>query len=233
SKKHLLDEHASRKGIFVTGNTVIDALFLGLKKKHLFENPQLRKLFGPKRAEATGRIILVTAHRRENFGQPLENICRALRETAGNFENVQIVYPVHLNPNVQSVAKRILGGHSRIHLIPPLHYLDMVNLMKLSYLVVTDSGGLQEEAPALGKPVLVLRKVTERPEGVDAGTVQITGTDRKHLLGSIRELLENRKSYNKMAQAKNPYGDGRAGERITQAILHYFNLSRSKPKDYR
>ncbi|OGS20813.1 MAG: UDP-N-acetylglucosamine 2-epimerase [Elusimicrobia bacterium RIFOXYA2_FULL_40_6] len=221
SKQNLLAEGISKDKIFITGNTVIDALFAALKKKHSFEKP-----------EPKSRLILVTAHRRENFGKPLEDIFLALKSIADKYEDVKIIYPVHMNPNVQKATKKILSNHKKILLIPPVNYLDLINLMKASYLIVTDSGGIQEEAPALGKPVLVLRKVTERPEGVKAGTVKIVGTNRQKIFNSIKELLENKKAYNAMAKARNPYGDGKASERISREIKHYFSLSKSKPADY-
>ncbi|MFN3967025.1 MAG: non-hydrolyzing UDP-N-acetylglucosamine 2-epimerase, partial [Endomicrobiia bacterium] len=201
AKENLLKENIPFEKIFVTGNTVIDALFLALKKKHKFRNSFLKKKFDNIYNQVSStRYILVTAHRRENFGKPIENICLALREIAEKFTGVEIIYPVHLNPNVQSVVKKILPNHPRIHLIEPLDYLDFINLMKISYIVVTDSGGLQEEAPALGKPVLVLRKVTERPEAVLAGTAKVVGIEKNRIFSSIKELLENKNVYNKMAK---------------------------------
>ncbi|OGS20594.1 MAG: UDP-N-acetylglucosamine 2-epimerase [Elusimicrobia bacterium RIFOXYA2_FULL_39_19] len=221
SKNHLLKEGVSTKKISVTGNTVIDALFLALKKKHTVKNMPLLKFLNHKNSKC--RIILVTAHRRENFGKPLENICTALRKTADNFKDIHIIYPVHLNPNVQKTVNTILAGHERILLIEPLDYLDLINLMKLSNIIVTDSGGIQEEAPALGKPVLVLRKVTERPEGIKAGTVKLTGTDKNKIIRELSLLLKSKKHYNKMAKAKNPYGDGKASRRIISSIKTFFN----------
>jgi len=226
ARENLLKENVPPEKIFVTGNTVIDALFLALKKKHKFRNPLLKKIFKNRQCQSTSqlkRYILVTAHRRENFGKPIENICYALRKIAEEFNDVEIIYPVHLNPNVQSAVKKILSNHPRIHLIEPLDYLDFINLMKNSYIVVTDSGGLQEEAPALGKPVLVLRKVTERPEAVLAGTAKVVGVEKNRIFSSIKELLENKNVYNKMAKAKNPYGDGRASERILRIIESFFS----------
>ncbi len=227
-----------RKTLFITGNTVIDALFLALKKKHQFSNPVLKKLFA--RSSVIGHqssVILVTAHRRENWGEPLENICRALKRIAEECKNVQIVYPVHLNPAVKEPVYKILNNLENIYLTSPLDYLDFINLMKKAYLVLTDSGGLQEEAPALGKPVLVLRKVTERPEGVEAGTVKVLGVGGRNLENRILKetinLLENRNAYRRMSAAVNPYGDGKAAKRIVQAILYYFNLSAKKPEEFR
>ncbi|MBU0951206.1 MAG: UDP-N-acetylglucosamine 2-epimerase (non-hydrolyzing) [Elusimicrobia bacterium] len=232
SKQNLLTEGIPKDKIYITGNTVIDALFMAIKKKRSFENPELKKFFNNKQNTHNARLVLVTAHRRENFGKPLEDIFLALKEIADKYEDVKIIYPVHMNPNVLIAANRILSNHKKIHLIPPVNYLDLINLMKMSYLIITDSGGIQEEAPALGKPVLVLRKVTERPEGVKAGTVKIVGTNRQKIFNSIKELLENNKAYNAMAKARNPYGDGKAGARIAQAIKYYFSLSNTKPIDY-
>src|SRR4029077_14443552 len=173
AKENLLKENIDQEKIFVTGNTVTDALFIAIKEPHAWSDPTLKRLFDPhEHSEATqpaARMILVTAHRRENHGAPLDNVFRALRRIVDDNPGVYIVYPVHLNPNVQKSAQAVLGKHSKIHLIPPVDYLDLVNLMEKAYIVVTDSGGIQEEAPALGKPVLVLRKVTERPEAVAAG----------------------------------------------------------------
>jgi UDP-N-acetylglucosamine 2-epimerase (non-hydrolysing) len=229
SKKALLKENISPKKIFVTGNTVIDALYDVLKNKAGFVNPvlsQKRRLF------ETSRMILVTAHRRENFGEPLKSTFRALRRIADDFPDVNIVYPVHLNPNVQEPAKAILGNTPNVFLVPPLDYNDMSKLIKLSYIVVTDSGGLQEEAPSLGKPVLVLRQVTERPEAVVAGTVKIVGTDEKRVYTEIFNLLTNKKIYEKMARSVNPYGDGGACERIIETLKYYFKLSKKKPAEF-
>jgi len=232
-----------RKTIFVTGNTVIDALFLALKKKHVFRNPLLKKLFSqspisPRTKFSAGQanhqspVILVTSHRRENWGKPLENICQALKRTVQKYKNVRIVYPVHLNPAVSKPVYRILGNLERICLTRPLDYLDFINLMKRAYLVLTDSGGLQEEAPSLGKPVLVLRKVTERPEGVQAGTVKVIGVEEERIFKETVHLLENKDAYRKMSTAVNPYGDGKAAKRIAQAILYYFGLTRREPKEF-
>ena len=223
-----------RKTIFITGNTVIDALFLALKKKHEFCNPVLRNLFPnhPTTQLPNYRIILVTAHRRENWGKPLENICSALREIVEKHRNIVIVYPVHLNPNVREIVYKILGSQERVYLPPALDYLDFIHLMKRAYLVLTDSGGLQEEAPALGKPVLVLRKVTERPEGVKAGTVKVIGLEKDKIFKETTNLLENKDTYRKMSTATNPYGDGRAAQRIVQAILYYFGLRQKKPNEF-
>jgi len=177
--------------------------------------------------------LLVTAHRRENWGEPLKNICRALRTLASSNEDVEIVYPVHLNPAVREVAQEILGGMRRVHLIDPLDVVELHNIMNNCYMVLTDSGGLQEEAPALGKPVLVLRKETERPEAVAAGTVKVAGTEEEDIVNLASELLDNQEEYNKMAKAVNPYGDGNASRRIVKALLYEYGMASGKPDEFR
>lgn len=229
AKKNLLKENISAGGIFVTGNSVIDALHWAVRRPRAFGDRRLRDfLAGP----PDSRLVLVTAHRRENFGRPLEEVCAALKTVADRFPGVRIVYPVHLNPNVQSVARKTLSGHSRILLLPPLDYLDMSRLIQESFLVVTDSGGLQEEAPSLGKPVLVLRKVTERPEAVAAGTAKVIGTGQGDVVREISRLLQDPRAYRRMAEAVNPYGDGAAARRITEAILWHFGLKKRRPADF-
>ncbi len=212
SRRNLLRENVPDELIVVTGNPVIDALQYVAKQDEPKEIKDLLGKFNDK------RLILVTAHRRENFGQPLENICHALRELASR-KDVQIVYPVHLNPNVQEPVNRILKDVEGIMLLPPLDYLPLVHLMKRSTLILTDSGGLQEEAPSFGIPVLVLRETTERPEGVEAGTLKLVGTDTRHIVQEAKRLLDDKSEYSKMAKASNPYGDGRAAERIVEALL--------------
>lgn len=224
ARSNLLKENVPAEKIFVTGNPVIDALHLVAGQP---ETPQVTELLEqigiPYRlgtASQSSHLILVTAHRRENFGEPLENICSALLHLSDEYgENIRIVYPVHLNPNVQEPVYRILGDIPNIYLFPPLDYLPMVHLMKRAKLVLTDSGGLQEEAPGLGVPVLVMRAVTERPEGIEAGTVKLVGTDPKCIITETRRLLEDPEAHAKMAHAVNPYGDGHAAQRITDAIL--------------
>lgn len=230
AKENLLREGVPEKRVIVTGNPVIDALHLVatlpptceisdfLKGLDIHEALVSETYKGP--VESSPRLILVTAHRRENFGQPLENICRALQDIAIQYGNeLRIVYPVHLNPNVRETVYRLLGDVPNVTLTPPLDYLHLVHLMKHSYLVLTDSGGIQEEAPALGVPALVLRDVTERPEAVEAGTARVIGSDRDHIVAETVRLLEDDKTYEQMARAVNPYGDGRAAERIVGAIL--------------
>ncbi len=222
SRQNLLCEGVPAESVLVTGNPVIDAL---QTVAALPPTPEINALLDtiglPRQAEVgTPRLILVTAHRRENFGQPIENICAALRELAETYGNtLRIVYPVHLNPNIQEPVYRLLTGVPNIFLLPPLDYQPMVHLMKRATLVLTDSGGLQEEAPGLGAPVLVLREVTERPEGVQAGTVRLVGTDTKQIVHAARRLLDDPAAHAAMAQAINPYGDGKAAGRIVKAIL--------------
>jgi UDP-N-acetylglucosamine 2-epimerase (non-hydrolysing) len=236
AKENLLKENIDKEKIFVTGNTMTDALFIALKEPHTWTDPTLKKLFDPhEHSEAmqpAARMILVTAHRRENHGEPLNNVFRALRRVVDTNPGVYIVYPVHLNPNVQKSAKEVLGGHPRIHLIPPIDYLDLVNLLEKAYLVVTDSGGIQEEGPALGKPVLVLRKVTERPEAVAAGTAKVIGVEEKGVFEDVQELLTNQRVYERMANAVNPYGDGKATLRILDAIRYSFKVWDERPAEF-
>lgn len=213
SKQNLLREGVPETNILVTGNTVIDALLQVAPKPYDWDSSPLAVIPRDK------RLILVTAHRRENFGAPLVNICAALRTIAERYGDVHLVYPVHLNPRVQTVVYESLGNIANITLLPPLEYLPLVQLLKHSYLVVTDSGGIQEEAPGLGKPVLVLREVTERPEGVAAGTVKLVGTDKNNITREIELLLTDKAEYDRMARAVNPYGDGRASARIVTKLL--------------
>jgi len=227
NKSNLLEERIPEDKIYITGNTVIDALRTTVREDYKFKNEVLNNIdFSGK------RIIAVTAHRRENLGEPLVNICKALKNIVDNFADVEIVYPVHLNPAVQEVAKNILGGHKQVHLVDPIDVQEMHNLMSKSYLIMTDSGGLQEEAPSLGKPVLVLRNETERPEAIAAGTVKLAGTGMENIISLATELLENRDEYNRMAKAVNPYGDGKASERIVKALLYHFGYSREKPIEF-
>lgn len=220
NKANLLNEGVKEDRISVTGNTVIDALKTTVNKEYIFENKILKNInFGK------SRVITVTAHRRENLGEPLVNICKALKGIADKYADVEVVYPVHLNPMVQEVVKSILGGNSRVHLIEPIGVQDMHNLMERSNFVMTDSGGLQEEAPSLGKPVLVLRNETERPEAVDAGTVKLAGTDEDRIFEIASILLEDQAKYNEMAKAVNPYGDGMASQRIVNRLLYEYGYS--------
>ena len=213
SRQNLLREGVPEDNIVVTGNTVIDALLQVAAQPYDWDASPLAVIPRDK------RIILVTAHRRENFGAPLQNICAALRTIAERYADVHLVYPVHLNPNVQTVVREMLGDIANITLLSPLEYLPLVQLLKQSYLVVTDSGGIQEEAPGLGKPVLVLREVTERPEGVTAGTVKLVGTDQDKIVCEVELLLTDQAEYDRMARAVNPYGDGQASQRIVTKLL--------------
>lgn len=232
ARQNLLNEGIPSGHILVTGNSVIDALH---SVANLPAPPETLELLGrlgiPEASSAASfqtegatshRLVLITAHRRENFGEPLENICYALRQLAEIYrDQVQFVYPVHLNPNVQQPVKRLLGDVPNITLLPPLDYYPWVHLIKPASLMLTDSGGLQEEAPGLGVPVLVMREVTERPEGVQAGTVRLVGTDPERIISETRRLLDDPQAHYEMAQAVNPYGDGHAAPRIVQAILDY------------
>ncbi len=222
SRQNLLREGVPDSSIRVTGNPVVDALYFVADRPLTPEVHALYDQIGLSKNpdEAEPRLILVTAHRRENFGQPLENICTALRRLAEIYgPKLRIVYAVHLNPKVKEPVYRNLQGIPNLTLLPPLDYLPMVHLMKRATIVLTDSGGLQEEAPGLGVPVLVMREVTERPEGVQAGTVKLVGTETETILRETRNLLDNQHAYKKMAKAVNPYGDGHASERIVQALL--------------
>ncbi len=227
AKDNLLKENILEDSIFVTGNTVIDALSTTLNDNYKFKVEELNKIDFKNK-----RIITMTAHRRENLGKPLENICNAILKIVKDFEDIEIVYAVHKNPAVQNVAYKILSDNKRIHLTQPLDIEDMHNLMNRSYLVMTDSGGLQEEVPSMGKPVLVLRNVTERPEGIKAGTLKLVGTDQNNIYSMAKQLLENKQQYTKMANAVNPFGDGKASERIVDAILYYFDNTNKKPENF-
>ncbi|OOF69970.1 non-hydrolyzing UDP-N-acetylglucosamine 2-epimerase [Rodentibacter caecimuris] len=213
TKQNLLNEGISQEHIYVTGNTVIDALLLSLQK--IEQNPSLSHQYKKQFAFLENKkTILITGHRRENFGDGFENICNALSVLSEQHKAIQFVYPVHLNPNVREPVNRLLKGRQNIHLIEPLDYLAFVYLMKQSYLILTDSGGIQEEAPSLGKPVLVMRETTERPEAVRAGTVKLVGTSQERIIQEVNVLLGNEQEYRKMSTAHNPYGDGTAVEKI-------------------
>jgi UDP-N-acetylglucosamine 2-epimerase (non-hydrolysing) len=217
----LLQEGVSPEKVITTGNPVIDALHLALAKPYMLD-PVLEQVFTENR-----RVILMTTHRRENLGVPLQEIYLALRHLVESYPDLGVIFPVHKNPRVRQEVARVLAGVERIYLTEPLDYLPFINVMKKAHLVLTDSGGIQEEAPALGKPVLVLRGVTERPEAVTAGTAQLVGTDRQNVENATRRLLDSEAAYRQMADAVNPYGDGQAARRITQAILAYFQLADS------
>ncbi len=217
AKENLIKEGLNEKNIIVTGNTVIDSLFWVIKK---IENDSKLKDKILKRLNFSfdSKFILVTGHRRENFGQGFLNICEALKEIALKHKDINIVYPVHLNPNVREPVNKILNGIENIKLIEPLNYLEFVYLMSKSYLILTDSGGVQEEAPSLKKPVLVMRDTTERPEGIEAGCLRLVGTDKRKIVKEVEKLLDDENEYKKMSKCKNPYGDGKASERIVEFL---------------
>ncbi len=227
NRLNLLKENVPDDTIFITGNTVIDALKTTVQENYKFKEKALNDLDFDNR-----RVIIVTAHRRENLGKPLENICNALKHIVTKYEDVELVYPVHLNPAVRETAFAILGGLDRVHLVEPLDVEDLHNAMAKSFMVMTDSGGIQEEAPALAKPVLVMRTETERPEAVDAGTVKIAGVDKDNIIRLAEELLDSREAYDKMAHAANPYGDGEASRRTVEAILYAFGLRDERPNNF-
>lgn len=216
-----------RGEVFITGNTAIDAMKTTVREGFTFDDPLLNSLDFD-----ASRIIAVTCHRRENYGQPMENIMRAIREVVDSHPDTQAVYPVHLSPVVRECAAKYLSGHPRIHLIDPLDVMQMHNLMSRCYMVMTDSGGLQEEAPALGKPVLVMRRETERPEAITAGTAKLAGVEYDDIVAMASELLDDPAAYAKMAKAVNPYGDGNACGRIADAIEFHFGLREEKPADF-
>ena len=215
SVENLINSAIPQEHIYKTGNTVIDALLHTVKNNkinlsYIGLNPKLK-------------TILLTSHRRENFGEPIRNICKAILQLVENNKDIQVVYPVHLNPNVQKPVKELLDNKERIHLIEPMEYAPFSSLMKESHLIMTDSGGVQEEAPSLGKPVLVLRTTTERPEAVKYGTVKLVGTNTDVIVKEVQNLLDNKAEYKKMSEAINPYGDGLASQRIVEAIKNAFN----------
>ncbi len=224
AEQNLLRENISEEHVYVTGNTVIDALSTTVREDYVFEEELLNKISYNEK-----QVILMTTHRRENLGEPMRHIYEAVRQIVEDFPSVEVVFPVHKNPKVREIVREILGGVERIHLIDPLDYEPFANLMARAYLVLTDSGGVQEEAPSLGKPVLVLRDTTERPEAVEAGTVRLVGTDKKILLSHVRELLTDKNAYQHMANAVNPYGDGRASERIVEALRYELLQNGNKP----
>ena len=200
--------------IYVTGNTVVDALLMTVKDDFAFQVKSLNQI-----DFRLGRMMLITSHRRENWGAPLQNICAALGEIVRKYDDVSVIYPVHLNPNVQRTVKATLRGLPRVHLIEPLDYVSFVNLMKRAYLILTDSGGIQEEAPSLGKPVLVLRTITERPEASNTGLAKVIGTEVEDIVANVSQLLDDHRLYKAMSRKAKPYGDGRAAKRIVSIIL--------------
>ena len=226
ARDHLIAEGVSPDIIYVTGNTDIDALRTTVKDDYSFVCPELRQL------DPALRTIVVTLHRRENWGEPIAAACRAIKRLLQDVPDTQVVFAVHLNPVVRETVYAILGGLERVLLVDPLIATDYHNLVARSYLVLSDSGGVQEEAPSLGKPVLVVRTVTERPEAVAAGTVRLVGVEEENIYNETLNLLTDQTAYQQMAQAKNPYGDGFASERIVQAIEYYFGLRDARPADY-
>ena len=227
SRGNLLREGVEEEKIFVTGNTVIDALYQTIRKDFTFDNQLLENIDYDNK-----RIILVTTHRRENLGEPMRHVYKALKELTDSFSDVEVVFPVHKNPKVREVVNQELGGLQKVHLIDPLDYEPFANLMSRSTLILTDSGGVQEEAPALGKPVLVLRDTTERPEAVQAGTVKLIGTNKDKVFNEAKISLTDKAEYEKMAAAYNPYGDGKAAERIISALRWHYGLSGNKPESF-
>lgn len=224
AKQNLLNENKNSKTIFVTGNTAIDALKTTISEN--YHHPVLDKI-------GDDRMILLTAHRRENLGKPMEGMFRAIKRLVDEFEGIQVVYPVHLNPVVRDIADRVLGNDSKVHLIEPLEVADFHNFLSRAYIILTDSGGIQEEAPSLGVPVLVLRDTTERPEGIEAGTLKLAGTDEVTIYNMARELLTNYNEYERMAKASNPYGDGHASRRIVESILYHFGYIDQVPSSFK
>ncbi|WFA04797.1 UDP-N-acetylglucosamine 2-epimerase (non-hydrolyzing) [Bacillus sp. HSf4] len=220
AKQNLLRENKDQKTIFITGNTAIDAL--NTTVRDAYTHPVLEKL-------GKDRMILLTAHRRENLGQPMENMFKAIRRIVEEFDDVQVVYPVHLNPAVRDTALTQLGDLEKVHLIEPLEVIDFHNFAAQSHFILTDSGGVQEEAPSLGKPVLVLRDTTERPEGVKAGTLKLAGTDEENIYQLTKKLLIDEAEYAKMSRASNPYGDGQASRRIAETLLYHYGYRSQQP----
>lgn len=227
AKGNLLAEGVPEEKIYVTGNTVVDALRYIIEHHRSFSDPALERL-----VESTARLILLTAHRRESWGAGLREIFAAVRDLVRDFSDVQVVFPVHRNPVVRDQATAAFGGQERIHLIPPPAYNDFVRLMQRAYLVLTDSGGIQEEAPGLGVPVVVLRNTTERPEGLATGNAVLAGTRREGIYRLVADLLQDREKHRQMALAPNPYGDGKASVRIRDAIYHHFGRIADRPRDY-
>jgi len=227
ARKNLLNEAVAEEATFITGNTVIDALLATVNSEYQFADEMLQNI------DYRGkRIILVTTHRRENIGEPMRHVYQALRDIVTEFEDVEVVFPVHKNPLVREVVESELGDIRRVRLIEPLDYEPFANLLARSYLVLTDSGGVQEEAPALGKPVLVLRDTTERPEAIEAGTVKLIGTDKERVYSEARLLLADRSEYDCMANACNPYGDGQAARRIVETILWKYGFTKEQPDQF-
>ncbi|PKP56059.1 UDP-N-acetylglucosamine 2-epimerase (non-hydrolyzing) [Candidatus Atribacteria bacterium HGW-Atribacteria-1] len=228
SCENLLSEGVKREDIFISGNTVIDSLFLMIKENYIFREPLLKD-----KKILEKKIILVTMHRRENWGEPLRETCRAINKIMNEHSNAFVIFPLHKNPEISRNVKEILQNRKNILLLDTLDYDDMINLMSKSYIILTDSGGIQEEAPSLGKPVLVLRNETERPEAVKAGVVKLIGTDEERICSEVDSLLNSREKYMEMSKSINPYGDGKASERIVKKILYNFNLIDQSPDEFK
>jgi UDP-N-acetylglucosamine 2-epimerase (non-hydrolysing) len=227
AKKALIKENISRESIFVTGNTIIDALNLAIKKNYRFTVPLLNKIILQR-----GKIILITMHRRENWGEPMKGACKAIKRLALLYPDFNFVFPVHLNPVVREVVHGTLENLKNVFLIAPLDYADFVNFMSKTYLIITDSGGVQEEGPHFGIPILVLRKVTERPEAVKYGTVKLVGLDEEKIFKTAKRLIVDKTAYKRMASAVNPYGDGLSSKRTVQIIKNYFNISKTMVEEF-
>ncbi|WP_413378292.1 non-hydrolyzing UDP-N-acetylglucosamine 2-epimerase [Alkalihalobacillus sp. 1P02AB] len=224
SANNLLEENKKEDSIFITGNTAIDALKTTVVEG--YEHPIFEEL-------GSDKLILLTAHRRENLGSPMRNMFKAIRRIVEERTDIKVIYPVHLNPAVREAANDIFGDNPRVQLIEPLDVKDFHNFMNRAHIILTDSGGVQEEAPSLGKPVLVMRDTTERPEGIDAGTLKLAGTNEETIYSLINELLDQQSVYQAMSKASNPYGDGHASKRIVDAILYYFNVTNEKPSHFK
>ena len=227
SESNLLKENINPAHLYVTGNTVIDALQTTVQTDYTFKEELLNQI-----DYINNKVILVTTHRRENLGDPMRNVYEAIRDIINEQEDVEVIFPMHRNPKVRNIVQDVLGHMDRVHLIEPLEYEPFANLMARTYLIMTDSGGIQEEAPSLGKPVLVLRDTTERPEAVEAGTVKLVGTDKESVYRTATELLMNETAYLAMSNAVNPYGDGLASDRIVQALRHEFFEGQDKPTTF-
>ena len=227
SESNLLKENINPAHLYVTGNTVIDALQTTVQTNYTFKEELLNQI-----DYINNKVILVTTHRRENLGDPMRNVYEAIRDIINEQADVEVIFPMHRNPKVRSIVQEVLGDMPRVHLIEPLEYEPFANLMARTYLIMTDSGGIQEEAPSLGKPVLVLRDTTERPEAVEAGTVKLVGTDKESVYRTATELLVNETAYLAMSNAVNPYGDGLASDRIVQALRHEFFEGQDKPTTF-
>lgn len=220
NEKNLLSEGVNKEKIYVTGNTVIDALLSVVNENHIFQDKTLNNIDFENK-----KVILLTTHRRENWGEPMENIFKAMIELINSNDDVEVIFPMHKNPSIRELAHKYFDKYlDKVHLIEPLEYVEFTNLMAKVYLIMTDSGGIQEEAPALGKPVMVLRTETERPEAVEAGTVKLAGINKETIINIANELINNEETYKTMAQATNPYGDGRACGRILEIIEENFNF---------